>query len=482
MNKSIVMHYVSKTLMVGAVLFLLPAMVSIYYKEYDIARTFFVTALLVAIISAPLSIIIKPKNTHLYAREGLVIVALMWVLYPIIGALPFWISGEIPHLIDAIFESVSGFTTTGSTILTDIESLSRGMLFWRSLTHWVGGMGVLVLAIAILPSNNDALYLMRAECAGPQVGKIVPKGKTTALYLYLIYGVLTVVLIILLLAGGMPLFDSVCHAMGTAGTGGFSIKNSGIAFYNSPYIEGVLTAGMILFGVNFSLYCFILVKRFKEVWKNSEIKVYFAILAAATILISINIFPMYKSIGKCFRYAVFQVSSIMTSTGFGTADYNLWPVFSQTILITLMYIGACGGSTGGGFKVSRVIVLFKSAVKSIKKAIHPKSVNIVTAGEKSMDIETVHGVHAYLIIYIILVFASLLIVSINNADFGTNFTAVTTCINNIGPGINRVGPTENFSFFSDLSKVVLSVDMLLGRLECLPIIILFSPKVWRKNF
>ena len=228
MNKSIVMHYVSKTLMVGAVLFLLPAMVSIYYKEYDIARTFFVTALLVAIISAPLSIIIKPKNTHLYAREGLVIVALMWVLYPIIGALPFWISGEIPHLIDAIFESVSGFTTTGSTILTDIESLSRGMLFWRSLTHWVGGMGVLVLAIAILPSNNDALYLMRAECAGPQVGKIVPKGKTTALYLYLIYGVLTVVLIILLLAGGMPLFDSVCHAMGTAGTGGFSIKNSGI--------------------------------------------------------------------------------------------------------------------------------------------------------------------------------------------------------------------------------------------------------------
>lgn len=481
MNKSIVMHYVSKTLLVGAVLFLLPALVSVYYKEYDIARTFLITALCVAIISVPLSII-KPKNNHLYAREGLVIVALMWVVYPIVGALPFWISGEIPNLIDAVFESVSGFTTTGSTILTDIEGLSRGMLFWRSLTHWVGGMGVLVLAIAILPSNNDALYLMRAECAGPQVGKIVPKGKTTALYLYLIYGVLTAILIILLLAGGMPLFDSVCHAMGTAGTGGFSIKNSGIAFYNSQYIEGVLTAGMILFGVNFSLYYFILVKRFKEVWKNSEIKVYLAIMAAATILITINIFPMYKSIGKCFRYAIFQVSSIMTSTGFGTADYNLWPVFSQTILITLMYIGACGGSTGGGFKVSRVIVLFKSAVKSIRKAIHPKSVNIVTAGEKTMDIETVHGVHAYLIIYILLIFASLLLVSINNTDFGTNFSAVTTCINNIGPGINRVGPTENFSFFSGLSKIVLSVDMLLGRLECLPIIILFSPKVWRKNF
>lgn len=481
MNKSIVMHYVSKTLLVGAVLFLLPALVSVYYKEYDIARTFLITALCVAIISVPLSII-KPKNNHLYAREGLVIVALMWVVYPIVGALPFWISGEIPNLIDAVFESVSGFTTTGSTILTDIEGLSRGMLFWRSLTHWVGGMGVLVLAIAILPSNNDALYLMRAECAGPQVGKIVPKGKTTALYLYLIYGVLTAILIILLFAGGMPLFDSVCHAMGTAGTGGFSIKNSGIAFYNSQYIEGVLTAGMILFGVNFSLYYFILVKRFKEVWKNSEIKVYLAIMAAATILITINIFPMYKSIGKCFRYAIFQVSSIMTSTGFGTADYNLWPVFSQTILITLMYIGACGGSTGGGFKVSRVIVLFKSAVKSIRKAIHPKSVNIVTAGEKTMDIETVHGVHAYLIIYILLIFASLLLVSINNTDFGTNFSAVTTCINNIGPGINRVGPTENFSFFSGLSKIVLSVDMLLGRLECLPIIILFSPKVWRKNF
>lgn len=481
MNKSIVIHYVSRVLWMGAALFLIPAAVSLYYGEYDSALTFVITALCVAIVSTPAAVI-KPKNKQMFAREGLVIVAFMWVIYPILGALPFWISGEIPHFVDAVFESISGFTTTGSTILTDIESLSRGMLFWRSFTHWVGGMGVLVLAIAILPSSNDALYLMRAECPGPQVGKIVPKGKNSAVYMYLIYTVLTAVLIILLFAGGMPLFDSVCHAMGAAGTGAYSIKNQGIAYYDSAYIDGVLTVGMMAFGVNFSLYYFILARRFKEVWKNTELKAYLGILAVATLLISANIFPIYKSVGKCFRYAVFQVSSIMTSTGYSTADYNNWPAFSQTAIITLMYIGACGGSTGGGFKVSRVIVLFKSAVKSIKKTLHPKSVSIVTSDEKTLDTETVHGVHTYLIIYILLIFGSLLIISLNGADFATNFSAVTTCINNIGPGISKVGPVDNFSFFSDLSKITLSVDMLLGRLECLPIVILFSPSIWRKNF
>lgn len=481
MNRSLVIHFLSKLLLCGSALFLLPCAVSLYYHEYDIALVFFMTALAVAIISTPLAVI-KPKNKQMYAREGLIIVALLWVIYPLIGAFPFYISGEIPHFADAVFESISGFTTTGATILTDIESLSRGMLFWRSFTHWVGGMGVLVLAIAILPSSNESMYLMRAECAGPQVGKIVPKGKNSALYLYIIYSGLTLLTIIFLLFGGMPLFDSVCHAMGAAGTGGFGIKNAGIAYYNSAYIDGVLTVSMALFGVNFSLYYFILIRRFKDILKNTELKVYIAVIAIATGLIMLNIYPIYNSVGKCFRYAVFQVSSIMTSTGFGTMDYTLWPEFSQMILMILMFVGACAGSTGGGLKVQRIIIMFKSAVKSIKKTLSPKSVNIVKSDDKAMDVETVHGVHAYIIIYIGLFFASMLLISLNNADFATTFSSVSTCINNIGPGLNKVGPSENFSFFSDLSKAVLSVDMLLGRLECFPLIILISPSVWRKKF
>lgn len=480
MNKSIVFHYLSKALLIGSALFLIPSMVSLYYGETHTMLIFLIIGLVVGIVSVPLAVI-KPKNKQMYAREGLVIVALLWVIYPLLGALPFYFSGEIPHFFDALFESVSGFTTTGATILSNVEALSKGMLFWRSFTHWVGGMGVLVLMIAILPSSNNAMYLMQAECAGPQVGKIVPKGKNSAAYLYIIYAVLTVVTIILLLIGGMPLFDSVCHAMGTAGTGGFSVKNAGIGYYNSAYIEYVLTIMMILFGVNFSLYYFILIKRFKDVFKNTELRTYIGIIVVATILIMANIYPHYESLGESFRYAFFQVGSIMTSTGFGTADFNVWPAFSQTLLIILMYIGACAGSTGGGFKVQRVIIMFKSALKSIKQTIHPKSVNIVKSEDKAMDISVVHGVHTYLIIYIFLIFISLIIVSLNGADFTTNFTSVTTCINNIGPGLNQVGPTENFGFFNDLSKVVLTFDMLLGRLECFPLIILMSPSVWRKK-
>ena len=481
MNRMLVFHYLSRIMLFGSALFLLPAGVSLCYGEYDTALTFVMVAVGVAVLSLPLSII-KPKSMHMYAREGLVIAALLWIVYPIAGAMPFFISGEIPNIFDAIFESISGFTTTGSTILTDIESLSYGMLFWRSFTHWVGGMGVLVLAIAILPSSNGAMYLMKAECAGPQVGKIVPKGKNSAMYLYIIYAVLTVLTVVFLMFGGMPLFDSVCHAMGTAGTGGFGIKNTGIAFYNSAYIEGVLTVSMILFGVNFSLYYFLLIRRFREVRKNTEIKVYLLIIAIATVLIMSNIYEAVGSWSGSFRQAVFQVASIMTSTGFATADFNTWPAFSQMILILLMYIGACAGSTGGGLKVQRFVIMFKSAVKYIRKLIHPKSVNIVKTDDKTMDIDVVHGVQYYLIIYMAFLFTSLLLISLNNCDFGTSFTAVTTCINNIGPGINQVGPMENFGFLTAFSKMVLSVDMLLGRLECLPLIILVSPSVWRKKF
>ena len=481
MNKSIVFHYLSKIMLVGSATFLLPCIVSLYYKEFECAISFFIVAFAVAIISLPLAII-KPKNKHMYAREGLVIVALMWVIYPIFGALPFYISGAIPNFIDAIFESISGFTTTGSTILTDIENLPNGILFWRTFTHWIGGMGVLVLAIAIFPSSNDSMYLMRAECAGPQVGKIVPKGKNSARYLYSIYLGLTVLTTIFLILGGMPVFDSICHAMSTAGTGGFGLKNNSVVYYNSTYIDVVLTISMLLFGINFNMYYFLITKRLKDVFKNTELRVYLLIILISIILITIEIYPIYENVFTSLRFSSFQVVSIISSTGLATADYCQWSMLSHTILVILMFIGGCAGSTSGGLKVQRFIIMFKSAKKSIKQTLNPKSINIVTSDDKFLDISIVHGVHAYLIIYLGFFLISLLLISLNNVDFSTSFTAITTCINNIGPGLAKVGPTENFSFFSNLSKIVLSIDMLLGRLECFPIIILFSPAIWRKKF
>ena len=481
MNKTLVFHYLSKMTLVGSALFLLPAAVSLCYGEYDAMMAFiFVAAGLTAL--SLLMALIKPKSRDMYTKEGLVIVAMLWIVFPLAGAMPFYISGEIPHFVDALFESISGFTTTGSTILNDVEKLSHGMLFWRSFTHWIGGMGILVFALAVFPSSKDSMYLMRAECPGPQVGKLVPKGKNTAMYMYLIYGVLTVVTVILLCAGGMPFFDSICHAMGTAGTGGFGIKNAGVAFYNSAYIDGVITVMMILFGINFNIFYFLLIKRFRDVGKNLELRVYIIILAVSTLLIGANIYPIYKSVGESFRYSVFQVASIMTTTGFATADFNMWPSFSQMILVMLMLIGACAGSTGGGFKVQRLIIIFKNTGKYFKKILHPKSVNLVTSEDKAMDTDTVHGVHCYLGIYLFLMLSSMLLVSLDNMDFATSFTSVAACFNNIGPGIGMVGPMENFSFFSDFSKCVLSLDMLLGRLECLPIMMLVVPAVWKKKF
>lgn len=479
MNKRLVFHYLSKMTLMGSALFLLPALVSVIYGEFRAAAAFLISGAGLAVLSVPMTVA-KPKSKDMYTKEGLVIVALLWIVFPLAGAVPFVISGEIPRFVDAVFESVSGFTTTGSTILSDIEALSHGMLFWRSFTHWIGGMGILVFALALFPSSKDSMYLMRAECPGPQVGKIVPKGKNTAVYLYSIYGVLTVITVALLCAGGMPLFDSICHAMGTAGTGGFGIKNNGVAFYDSAYIDGVITVMMILFGVNFNMFYFLLIRRFKDVFKNTELRVYIIILTVSTLLIGANIYPIYGSVGKSLRYSVFQVASVMTTTGFATADFNLWPSFSQMILVTLMFIGACGGSTGGGFKVQRLIIIFKNIGKYFKKLLHPKSVSLVTSEDKAMDTDTVHGVHCYLGIYLIILMTSALLISINGYDFATSFTSVTSCFNNIGPGINMVGPMENFAFFSDASKIILSLDMLLGRLECLPMIMLVMPTVWKK--
>ena len=483
MNKRTVFYILAKIVFLEAVLMILPALVSLYYKEYDTMKVFLLAALAAAVISLPL-ILLKPKNTQINFREGIVIAALGWIVIPILGAIPFYASGEIPSFVDAIFESVSGFTTTGSTILTDIEALSRGMLFWRSFTHWVGGMGVLVLTIAILPSdkNSSSLNLMKGECAGPQVGKLVPKGKWSAMILYIIYAILTVIMILMLLIGDMPLFDSVCHAMATAGTGGFGIKNTGVAFYDSAYIEWVIAIFMILFGINFNMYYFLLIRKISYIYKNTELKVYLGIIIASSATIAVNVYNLYENLGLSIRHAFFQVSSIITSTGFATVDFNKWPEFSKMLIIMLMFIGACAGSTGGGFKVARIVIMFKSARKSIRKMIHPKSVNLVKSDDRTIDVETVHGVHSYLIIYLGIIAASLLLISLNNFDFATSFTAVTTCVNNIGPGISKIGPMDNFSIFSDFSKIVLSIDMLLGRLECLPLIMMMSPAIWRKKF
>ena len=485
MNKKIVLHSLAQIALLEAVLMLLPAAVALYYRETETVKVFLIVAATMALLQVPILLLTKTKNADMNFRDGVAIAAMGWIVISFFGALPFYISGEIPSFTDALFESISGFTTTGSSILGDVEALTKGMQFWRCFTHWVGGMGVLVLTVAILPSDkkSSSLQLMRAECPGPTVEKLVPKGKSSALILYVIYTVLTLIMVLFLVIGGMPLYDSVCTTFGTAGTGGFGIKNAGLGFYNSAYIEGVVTVFMILFGVNFNIYYFIVMRRFSAIFKNSELKVYLSIIAVSIGMIIANLmaYGVYNSFSKSFRYTSFQVGSIMTSTGFATADFDQWPEFAKVVLVMLMFIGACAGSTGGGFKVSRVIILVRTAKRNLRKLLHPKSVNVVKSDDKSLNIETVHGVRCYLIIYLLIFIASLLIISLNNMDFTSSFTSVTTCFNNIGPGLSKVGPTCNFSELSNLSKYTLSLDMLLGRLECIPILMMFAPSMWIKK-
>ena len=485
MNKKIVLHSLAQIALLEAVLMLLPAAVALYYRETETVKVFLIVAATMALLQVPILLLTKTKNADMNFRDGVAIAAMGWIVISFFGALPFYISGEIPSFTDALFESISGFTTTGSSILGDVEALTKGMQFWRCFTHWVGGMGVLVLTVAILPSDkkSSSLQLMRAECPGPTVEKLVPKGKSSALILYVIYTVLTLIMVLFLVVGGMPLYDSVCTTFGTAGTGGFGIKNAGLGFYNSAYIEGVVTVFMILFGVNFNIYYFIVMRRFSAIFKNSELKVYLSIIAVSIGMIIANLmaYGVYNSFSKSFRYTSFQVGSIMTSTGFATADFDQWPEFAKVVLVMLMFIGACAGSTGGGFKVSRVIILVRTAKRNLRKLLHPKSVNVVKSDDKSLNIETVHGVSCYLIIYLLIFIASLLIISLNNMDFTSSFTSVTTCFNNIGPGLSKVGPTCNFSELSNLSKYTLSLDMLLGRLECIPILMMFAPSMWIKK-
>lgn len=481
------LHSLAQIALIESGLMLLPAAVALYYKETETVKVFLIVAACVAAAQIPILLLTRRKETdnNMNFRDGVAIAACGWIVISFFGALPFYISGEIPNFTNAFFESISGFTTTGSSILGDVEALTKGMQFWRCFTHWVGGMGVLVLTVAILPSDkkSSSLQLMRAECPGPNVEKLVPKGKSSALILYVIYAVLTLVMIMFLVFGGMPLYDSVCTTFATAGTGGFGIKNAGLGFYNSAYIEGVVTVFMIMFGVNFNIYYFIAMKRFAGVYKNSELKLYLGTIFVSIGLIMANTmaYGVYGSFSKAFRYSSFQVGSIMTSTGFATADFDAWPEFSKVILILLMFIGACAGSTGGGFKVSRVLILIRTAKRNLRKLLHPKSVNVVKSDDKSLDIETVHGVSCYLIIYIMIFFVSLIIISLNNMDFTSSFSSVTTCFNNIGPGLNKVGPMCNFSELSTLSKYTLSLDMLLGRLECIPVLMMLAPSMWFKK-
>lgn len=476
-----IVYIIAKMLGVEGAVLLIPAFVAFIYGENDVLYFLLVSAILAVIF-----FIFgrkKPENKIIYAKEGLVIVGLAWILWSLFGALPFVLTGSIPSYLDAVFETISGFTTTGSTILTDIEALPKGVAFWRSLTHWIGGMGVLVFVMMITSLDDEhSMHLMRAEVPGPEADKLVPKARSTARILYLMYFILTAAEVEFLLFGGMNFHDALLHAFSTAGTGGFSNRNVSIAYYNSAYIDGVITVFMILFGVNFNLYFLIRLKNWKEALKNEELHAYLGIIVGAVAVVTFNIMGMYGNIVHAFRFASFQVASVITTTGFCTADFNLWPELSKVVLMCIMVVGACAGSTGGGIKVSRLMILVKSIKLEVRKMLHPKSVAIVKINGKRVGNDTIRSVYIYFISYILVMMVSILLVSINNFDFATTFSSVLTTLNNVGPGISMVGPVENFHMFSPLSKIVFCMDMLLGRLEIFPYLLLMSPELWKRRF
>ncbi len=480
MNRKFVFRLLGKLLMVTSALMVLPLIVSIIYKE-ECYTSFLLSMGISLAIGFPLTVFCKTEDRVIYAKEGFVIVALSWLSMSAIGALPFFLSGEIPNYVDAFFETVSGFTTTGASILTDVEAMSHGNLFWRSFTHWVGGMGVLVFVMAIIPASTDrSIHILRAEVPGPIVGKLVPKMRDTAIILYLIYIVLTVIEIVMLLIGGMPLFDSLVHAFGTAGTGGFGIKSDSIASY-SPYLQWVITVFMMIFGVNFNLYYLLLIKKTKSVFRSEELWTYIGIGIVSTAVIAFNIRDMYSTLGETIRFSSFQVATIITTTGYATTDFNLWPEMSKTILLLLMFIGSCAGSTAGGLKISRVILLFKMIKREIKSLIHPRAVSVVRFEGKKIDDPVLKSLSAYFAIYIACFVAVFILISFDGFDIVTNFSASAACFNNIGPGLNAVGPAANYAGYSVFSKIVLSFAMLLGRLEIYPILFVMSRSAWSKK-
>lgn len=475
-----ILNAVGVALKAESLLLLLPTVVSIIYREHC-CFAFIITAAVSFLLGTAFTVFIKPRTHIIYAKDGFIIVAATWIMLSAVGSLPFVISGAIPSAVDAFFETVSGFTTTGASILTEVESLSHGILFWRSFTHWIGGMGIIVFVTAILPNVSERpIHILRAEMPGPILGKLVPRIRDTAVILYLIYIAMTILEMILLFAGGMPIFDSIVLSFGTAGTGGFGIKNDSIAGY-TPYMQWVIAIFMIVFGINFNLYYLIIAKRVKEALKSSELWFYIGIVAASALIISVNIYSICDSLSVSLRTSVFQVASIISTTGYATTDFNLWPSLSKNVLLMLMFMGGCAGSTAGGIKVSRILMMFKLVGNEIRHMIHPRSVTSLKFEGKKIDRATAKSVSNYFLIYIICFFIVFLLISFEPFDFETTFTAAATCFNNVGPGFGGVGPTSNFSAYSDFSKIILSIAMLMGRLEIFPFIIAFAPSTWSKN-
>ncbi len=480
MNSSIIRYILGQVLKIEAILMLLPCIVAIVYKEPEgiiylaVAAGVFICGVLMSLK--------KPKNNVFYLKEGCVTTALCWILISIFGALPFVITGEIPLFTDALFETISGFTTTGASILNDVEALSHTSLFWRSFTHWVGGMGVLVFMLAIVPlSGGSNMNLMRAESPGPSVGKLVPKLRHTARLLYFFYIALTLLQFILLVAGKMPVFDALATSFGTAGTGGFGVKNDSIMSY-SPYIQWVVTIFMILFGINFNAYYYIFLREFKKAFTMEEVKYYLLIIGVAIAIIFFSILDISQSVFEALRHASFQVATIITTTGFATVDFDLWSGTAKTVLVLLMFVGACAGSTGGGIKVSRFVVVVKTVAKELTSYIHPKSIKKIKFEGKVVERDVVRAINVYFITFLFIFVASVFAISFEGKDMVTNFTAIAATINNIGPGLAGVGPTQNFSDFSHFSKYVMMIDMLAGRLELFPLLILFHPTIWKDMF
>ena len=479
MNFGFITYIIGWILNFQGLFLLVPCIISMIYNEKS-GFAFIISS----IISFAVGFLFtrkKPRNRSFYAKEGFISVALGWIALSVSGALPFIISGEIPNIFNALFESISGYTTTGATILSDVESLSKCLLFWRSFTHWIGGMGVLVFVLCILPlADGNNMHLMRAESPGPSVGKLVPKVKSTAMILYGIYTALNIIECILLLFGKMSLFDAVTTSLATAGTGGFGIKNNSMADY-SMYIQNVVAIFMFIFGVNFNIYFLFLIRKPKEVLQSEELRTYLGIVLISTLIIGINISGSLSSIWVGIQQAFFQVSSIITTTGFSTVDFNTWPEVSKFILVGLMFIGGCAGSTCGGIKISRIIIAWKNLKNEISSFVHPKRVQIIRLEGRKVGSDVVKSVNAYLVLYLILFVVSVFLISIENGSFETNFTAIAATLNNIGPGLDGVGPMENFGAFNPLSKCVFMFGMLAGRLELIPMIILFSPWVWKNN-
>ena len=479
MNARMIAHILGTVLLIFAALMVFPLIAGLCYGENVMN---FVISIAATGAAGGILLLFRPRTSAISSRDGYAAVGLAWIFMGLFGALPFVISGDIPDYVDAVFETISGLTTTGSSILPNVEALSRGGLFWRSFTHWIGGMGVLVFIMAVLPTGDGhSMHIMRAEVPGPTVGKLVPRARETARILYFIYGALTIIETVLLMLGGMSFYDALLHAFATAGTGGFSTRAASVAAFNSLYIEMVIAFFLVLFGINFNLYYFVIIGQVKEALKSEELHCYFALIAAATLSIAAGISKMYGGFGTALRHAFFNTMSIVSTAGFGTVDFVQWPEYAQYILVLLMFIGGCAGSTGGGLKLSRVMLLVKTAGADIVQMLHPREVRRVQMDGKRVDAATTKAVYSFFFLYVLIIVVTGLLISVDGYDFTVNFTAALSSMSNIGPGLSIIGPSGNFAIFSTFSKIVLTIVMLLGRLEIYPLVILASPTLWRRN-